>query len=106
MPVELTEAQRVEHDELNLPIARLVAKARRRPLTHAEFLRLMSLLNTQRIIANGLAQLNFEAVWPGLPPGGAESATLRALATPKLEHLRELVQSLVVEQGRKVCSPS
>ena len=102
VPVELTEAQRVEHDELNLPIARLVAQARRRPLTHAEFLRLMSLLNTQRIIANGLAQLNFEAVWPGLSPSGAEPATLRALATPKLEHLRELVQSLVVEQGRKV----
>ncbi len=102
VPVELTNAQRIEHDELNLPVARLLAQARRRPLAHAEFLRLMSLLNTQRIIANGLAQLRFEAVWPSLTPGGAQPATLQALATPKLEHLRELVHSLVVEQGRKV----
>ena len=41
VPVELTEAQRGEHDELNLPIARLLAQARRRPLSPAEFLRLM-----------------------------------------------------------------
>jgi hypothetical protein len=103
VPVELTEAQRAEHDELNLPIARLLSIAHRRGLTHAEFLRLMTLLNTQRIIANGLAQLNFEAVWPGLRPGGgAQEATLRTLAMPKLEHVRQLVQSLVVEQGRKV----
>ncbi|MEX1368442.1 MAG: DEAD/DEAH box helicase [Nannocystaceae bacterium] len=102
VPVELTDAQRLEHDELNIPIAQLVAMARRRPLNHQQFLRLMSLLTTQRIIANGLAQLRFESVWPGLPEHGGQEATLRALAMPKLEHLRALVQSLVVEQGRKI----
>jgi len=102
VPVEFTEAQRIEHDELNYPIARLLAMAGRRPLAHAEFLRLMGLLNTQRIIANGLAQLRFESIWPGLSPQGAEEATLQTLATPKLGHLRELIHSLVVEQGRRV----
>ncbi len=62
--VELTQAQQGEHDALSQPIAVLVQQARRRPLTQAQFFRLMSLLTTQRIIANGLAQLQFEAMWP------------------------------------------
>ena len=45
--VELTPAQREEHDALNQPIAVLVNKARKRPLTQAEFLRPMSLLTTR-----------------------------------------------------------
>jgi hypothetical protein len=42
----------------------ILAGAKRRPLTHAEVLRLMSLLTTQRIISNGLAQLRFEDTKP------------------------------------------
>ena len=66
VPVEMTEAQQEEHDALNQPIAALVQRAKLRPLTQAEFLRLMSLLTTQRIISNGLAQLHFEEVWPAI----------------------------------------
>ena len=51
-------------DALNLPIAQVLGRSKRRPLTQAEFLRLMSQLTTQRIIANGLAQLRFEQIWP------------------------------------------
>jgi hypothetical protein len=54
IPVEMTAAQLEEHDALNMPIAQLLRRARQRPLTQAEFLRLMTLLTTQRIISNGL----------------------------------------------------
>ena len=59
VPIEMTEAQMEAHDDLNQPIAQLVQMSLKRPLTQAEFLRLMSLLTTQRIISNGLAQLQF-----------------------------------------------
>ena len=60
VPIEMTEAQMTAHDDLNQPIAQLVQRSLKRPLTQAEFLRLMSLLTTQRIISNGMAQLQFE----------------------------------------------
>ena len=66
VPIEMTEAQMEEHDALNQPIAQLVQISLKRPLTQVEFLRLMSLLTTQRIISNGLAQLQFEHVWPSI----------------------------------------
>jgi hypothetical protein len=62
--VELTAPQRAEHDELSLPIARLAHIADRRPLTQPEFLRLMSLLNTQRVVSNAHAQMYFESNRP------------------------------------------
>ncbi len=103
LPVSMTEAQRDEHDALYPPILRLVHAARRRPLRQEEFLRLMTLLTTQRIIANGMAQLCFTEVWPGL--SGVEEpdeALLASLGTPKLLELRPIVANLVVEQGRKL----
>ncbi|TDJ67090.1 MAG: hypothetical protein E2O39_15285, partial [Planctomycetota bacterium] len=62
IPVPLTIEQQDQHDELRRPISALVSMSSRRPLTQSEFLRLMQLLNTQRIIANGLAQLDFTSV--------------------------------------------
>lgn len=103
VPVELTPQQRDEHDALNQPIAGLIAILRRRPLSPAQHLRLMSLLTTQRIISNGLAQLRFAEVWPvvrALPQ--ADQTVLDGLFSPKLSALRELITQLVVEQGRKV----
>jgi hypothetical protein len=103
IPMEMTAEQMEEHDALNLPIAEILGRAKRRPLTHAEFLRLMTLLTTQRIIANGLAQLRFEQIWPDLSriERPAES-TLQGLASPKLMELRELIGQLVLAQERKV----
>ncbi|TDJ66576.1 MAG: DEAD/DEAH box helicase, partial [Planctomycetota bacterium] len=80
----------------------LVSMSSRRPLTQSEFLRLMQLLNTQRIIANGLAQLDFTSVWPAIRERRPTPRLLRGLFSPKLSELRELVQQLVVEQGRRV----
>jgi len=101
--VPLTEEQQGEHDELNRPIAALAQRARGRPLTQAEFLRLMTLLNTQRIICNGLAQLRFEHTWPSLSAAGRPTdALLESLSSPKLVELRELLANIAVAQERKV----
>jgi superfamily II DNA or RNA helicase len=76
--------------------------AERRPLTQAEFLRLMTLLTTQRIISNGLAQVRFEQVWPSICKCAPEESVIKVLSAPKLLELRQLVRQLVVDQGRKV----
>jgi hypothetical protein len=63
----------------------------------------MMLLTTQRIIANGLAQLRFEETWPDLSRiERPTESTLRGLASPKLLELRELIAQLALAQGRKV----
>ena len=103
IPIEMTAEQMEEHDALNLPIAQILGRAKRRALTQAEFLRLMTLLTTQRIIANGLAQLRFEQVWPDLSRiDRPTDSTLQGLASPKLVELRELIAQLALAQGRKV----
>ncbi len=103
IPIEMTAEQMDEHDALNVPIAQILGRTKRRSLTQAEFLRLMTLLTTQRIIANGLAQLRFEQVWPDLSRiERPTDSTLRGLASPKLVELRELIGQLALAQGRKV----
>jgi hypothetical protein len=62
----------------------------------------MSLLTTQRIISNGLAQLHFEGVWPSIRRRKPEDGVLKSLSAPKLIELRQLVRQLVLDQGRKV----
>ena len=103
IPIEMTAEQIEEHDALSLPIAQILGRAKRRPLTQAEFLRLMTLLTTQRIIANGLAQLRFEQIWRELSRiERPTESTLRGLATPKLLELRELIGQIALTQRRKV----
>ncbi len=102
VPIEWTEAQQGEHDALIQPILVLMQRAKVRPLTQAEFLRLMSLLTTQRIISNGLAQLQFEDVWPSIRSRKPEENLILGLNAPKLLELRQLVRQLVLDQGRKV----
>ncbi len=102
IPVPLTDAQQEAHDELNQPIAKLASVARRRALAPAEFLRLMSLLATQRVISNGMAQLGFENVWPELRGRTPTAKLIESLDAPKLLELRELVANLAVTQRRKI----
>jgi superfamily II DNA or RNA helicase len=103
IPIEMTPEQVEEHDALNMPIAQLLARSKRRPLTQAEFLRLMMLLTTQRIIANGLAQLRFEEIWPDLSRiERPTETTLKGLSCPKLLELRELIGQIALDQERKV----
>jgi len=103
IPVELTPPQFEQHEDLKQPIAALLRRAKTRPLTQQEFLRLMSLLTTQRIIANGLAQLNFSEVWPTVSRARRPSESLlRSLSSPKLLELREILTRVAIDQGRKV----
>jgi superfamily II DNA or RNA helicase len=102
VPIEMTGSQVEEHDALIQPIMALVQKSMRRPLTQPEFLKLMSLLATQRIISNGLAQLEFEDVWPTIRDRTPEENLLKSLSAPKLMELRQLVRQIVLEQGRKI----
>jgi len=102
VPIEMTGAQMEEHDALIQPIAALVKISLRRPLTQAEFLKLMQLLTTQRIISNGLAQLEFEDMWPTIRGRAPEESVLKSLSAPKLFELRQLMRQIVLEQGRKV----
>ena len=49
----------------------------------------MMLLTTQRIIANGLAQLRFQEIWPDLSKlERPTESTLRRMSCPKLLELR------------------
>jgi hypothetical protein len=48
------------------------------------------------------AQVCFEEVWPQLDGRPPNEATLRGLFCPKLSELRELVENLVLTEGRKV----
>jgi SNF2 family DNA or RNA helicase len=102
IPVDLTAEQRDAHDELMQPIAKLARISGRRPLTQAEFLKLMTLLLMQRVIANGMAQVNFESVWPAIRNRTPTAQLIESLGAPKLLELRELVASLVLTQQRKV----
>jgi superfamily II DNA or RNA helicase len=102
VPAEMTEEQREEHAALDQPIAVLMSTAMRRPLTQIEFLRLMQLLNTQRIICNGLGQLRFEQEWPRLAPAAPTQALLGGLFSPKLAAFRGLVEQITVQEGRKM----
>jgi len=103
VPVPLTPQQLEEHDGLNQPIASLVKRAEIRPLTQAEFLKLMMLLNQQRIICNGIAQLRFDEMWPSLAAARRPTqALLASLFSPKLLELRELLANIAVAQERKV----
>jgi superfamily II DNA or RNA helicase len=102
VPVLMTSQQAEEHAGLDQPIASLMSRAKRRPLTQAEFLKLMQLLTTQRIICNGLAQLEFDAFWPACSRSRPDPALLEGLFSPKLVELRRLLGELVLEQQRKV----
>ncbi len=102
VPVAMTSEQQEEHDALIQPIKALMAIAEKRPLTQPQFLRLMQLLTTQRMISNGLAQVRFDEVWPGLESGRPTRAVLDGLFAPKLDEVRSLIEALVLAQDRKV----
>ena len=81
VPVELTPAQRERHDQLLRPIA--------------------ALLTQQRMIANGLAQIDFDDVWPEISRGPPTPEVLERTFAPKLSTLRGLIEQVILTQGRK-----
>jgi SNF2 family DNA or RNA helicase len=75
--------------------------AAKRPLTRPEFLQLMSLLTRQRMICNGMAQVQFEQDWPRCQAERATPEFLESLFAPKLSVFRGLIEQVVVGQRRK-----
>ena len=101
VPVEMTEEQTAAHEELAPSIAAIVQRAQKRPLTQAEFLRLMSLFTQQRLISNGMALYRFEETWRNLSNAKNREAALRTLGSPKLLAFRGRVKALLA-QGKKI----
>jgi superfamily II DNA or RNA helicase len=101
LPVELTPVQREAHEDLRRPIASLLQTAAKRPLKQPEFLQLMSLLTRQRMICNGMAQVEFQQDWPRCQTAQPTNAFLETLFAPKLSMLRGLVEQVVIGQQRK-----
>jgi SNF2 family DNA or RNA helicase len=102
VPVPLSEPQQEAHDELKRPIAQLAQRRARRGLSGGEFTQLMKLLTRQRMICNGMAQLQFDEHWPRIEHEVPTPALLEGLFAPKLVALRGLIEQIVVGQGRKV----
>jgi SNF2 family DNA or RNA helicase len=98
----MTEVQRTRHDELKQPIAELVARIQQRTMASGEFVRLMQLLTLQRMICNGMAQVQFDQEWARCQNTTATPALLETLFSPKLSVLRGLIEQVVIEQRRKV----
>lgn len=83
-------------------MARLAAIADRRPLTPAEHLQLMQLLNQMRIVSNGLAQSNFEETWESLKNEKNREKRLPSLFSPKLIEFRNLIEGLLSQNVKVV----
>lgn len=101
IPVELTPVQLAAHDDLRRPIASILQAATKRPLKQPEFLQLMSLLTRQRMICNGMAQVEFQDSWPRCQSAQPTPTFLEGLFAPKLSVLRGLVEQIVIGQRRK-----
>lgn len=97
----MTDAQREPHDAITPDIAALVSIRNRRPLKPGEFLRLMKLLNLQRMACNAAVLSNDAAAWESLKDASPEAA-LPAVGSPKLEEFRQIVRELVIAQGQKI----
>ena len=103
VPVQMTAQQAAAHTELDQPIASITSRARKRPLTQPEFLRLMQLLTAQRMISNGLGQVNFESIWPTYSRvERPDAALIDGLFSPKLHELRRLVTDVAIQQERTI----
>ena len=102
VPLSMSAEQIEVHEELSPAIVRLLQVSKKRPLTRQEFMRLMTLLATQRVVSNGLAQQDFREVWPTIRSRRPTERRLRQLSSPKLLEVRALFQSLLEQDGRKV----
>jgi hypothetical protein len=83
--VPMTEEQRLRYEDYHVPAARLIAQAQRRPLTQAEFERLMMLLGCMRMVCDTPAILD---------PA--------CRISPKLEELEGILGDLLEEPDRKI----
>lgn len=102
VPIKMTDSQLAEHAAFNEPIVKLMAIAKKRPLTQQQFVNLMTLLLKQRLVANGMALYDFERFWPEIEKVSVPSDEyLQSLSSQKLIEFREIIHQALT-QGRKV----
>jgi len=89
--VEMTEPQTAAYIEYEHKVAKLMAQAKRRPLTPDEHKLLLSFLTKMRLICNALALHD-----PDIKPADREKTA------PKLRELREILSEEVAGNGHKV----
>lgn len=90
------------HQALRKEIAKLLSVAKKRPLTLVEFNELMGLLTAQRVIANGMAQVEYLRIWKDLQTQKPTPQVLESLSSPKLSEFRELTAELLAQPARKI----
>jgi hypothetical protein len=83
--VQMAEEQKLRYEDYHVPAARLLAQARKRPLTQAEFERLQMLLGCMRMVCDTPAILD-------------PSCRI----SPKLEELEGILEDFLAEPDRKV----
>jgi len=102
IPVPLIGAQRQAHEQLAPAIAEIAVRMERRVPRREDVVRLHKLLTQQRLICNGLALYRYEDWWPGLRGRPPWDDMPTELASPKLAAVQALIESLVIDQRRKV----
>ena len=102
MTVAVTEPQIEIHKELAAKVAKLMQIMQDRPLTPEEHIRLMALLTKMRIVSNGLAQFQYDDLWPSLKHDISPEKRIPSLSSPKLGIFRSLVEGLLPQNGVKV----
>ena len=99
--VVMTPQQRSWHDSYNKWIKLILAILDYRRLNRAEFLNLMQYFTAQRVLANGVAQREFDSVWPALRER-SPTETIGQLDSPKLVEFRRLAQREAIEGEHKL----
>ncbi|MEM7232787.1 MAG: DEAD/DEAH box helicase [Planctomycetota bacterium] len=102
LPVPSTDRQQAAHLARVNAIRELLKLAEDRPLTTEEFLHLMTLLNSQRMIANSMVLLDWDQTWKKVCHRRPTNEEFRALDSPKLEALCRIVDEILSQPGRRV----
>lgn len=100
--VEIGSAQRPYHDDYEATMARILSRAKRRPLTPEEMKRVFMCLTSMRIISNALAQHDWEKYRSEVDaPGPLTLKQIRGFHSPKLMEFRSIMEELLDKPGAK-----
>ncbi|MBI3183744.1 MAG: DEAD/DEAH box helicase [Myxococcales bacterium] len=97
--VPFTATQKAPHDDCLAQVARILVK---KYLTEADVLRVMSLLTTARMLANGMALYEFATIEDEVRRGNFPERTAKAFPSPKLAEFAQALEDFLDEPGCKV----
>lgn len=94
--VEISQEQRASHDDYEAALARILSRAKKRPLTPEEVKRAFMCLTAMRIISNALAQHDWKKFQPVVDvPDALSLSEIRGFHSPKLLEFRSLMEDLL-----------